>query len=214
MTNRICLTAMLAVCAGANAATTYNFASITNTSATNSSAGAAQLTMTATAVGTTQVDFLFRNTGSTAMSVANIYFDDAATPILMACASITNGAGVSFSAGGSPSNLPSGANVSFVSAFRFRAANPAPSNGVNPGEQVTLRFNLAAGMDFDDVTGALDSQAMRVGMHVIAFANGGSESFVNQPPPEDPPVTSVPLPTGAGLGFAGLFGLAARRSRR
>jgi len=46
---------------------------------------------------------------------------------------------------------------------------------------------------------------VRAGVHVIAFADGGSVSLVNEP---------VPEPSTALLLAAGLAGLAALRSRR
>jgi len=44
---------------------------------------------------------------------------------------------------------------------------------------VVIKFSLASGKTFADVVAALNSGALRVGIHVQAFANGQSESFVN-----------------------------------
>jgi hypothetical protein len=104
--------------------------------------------------------------------------------------------------------LPGGSSISPAFAADFRVnANPAPpANGVNPGDVLTVVFNLESGVAPADVISALNTGAFRVGLHVINFASGGSESFVTQP---------IPEPSTLLLGSLGLAGLAAitRRSR-
>jgi hypothetical protein len=89
--------------------------------------------------------------------------------------------GVAFSVGGNPSNLPGGNSLSppFQADFRATADPPPPTNGVGPGEAVGLALTLQSGVDWDAVIGALDSAALRVGLHVQSFPNGSSASFVN-----------------------------------
>ena len=53
--------------------------------------------------------------------------------------------------------------------------------GVNPGEWVSVLFNLTPTKTLKDVIADMTSGSMRVGMHVQAFSNGGSEAFVNSP---------------------------------
>ena len=79
---------------------------------------------------------------------------------------------------------------------------PAQPNGVNPGEFLTIIFNLINGQTFADVINELDTaDELRIGIHVQGFANGGSESFVNVPAP-------------GALGVSALAGLVALRRRR
>ncbi len=199
------------LCAVAQGATTYNFSRITSNATTNVES---QLTMTVDSAGSGLVSFLFQNTGATASFIQAVYFDDASTPLFTGISSIVNGSGVNMSAGGNPANLPSAMNAgpAFVSSFNATARNPSPTNGVNLGEQVEIILALGGTFTLADVNDALQDSSLRAGLHVQGIPNGSgttSDAFVNSP---DGPV--VPLPTGAGLGFVGLLGLGARRSRR
>ncbi|MGH0029483.1 MAG: PEP-CTERM sorting domain-containing protein, partial [Myxococcota bacterium] len=67
-------------------------------------------------------------------------------------------------------------------------------------------FTLQGGQTLADVVTDLTTGDLRIGIHVIGFSSGGSESFINTPVPE--PGTAVLL--GAGLAATAL---ARRRSR-
>ena len=175
--------AALLALATASPAFAIGFGCISNNNAGDCAAGAAQLSFDVTDAGGGLVLFTFNNAGPAASSIAQVYFDDG---VLQTLDSIVNPAGVAFSAGANPANLPAGNNASppFVATFSAGADNPAPTNGVNPGESVGIRFSLQPGASFADVLDALDNGSLRVGIHVQAFASGGSESFVNVPVPE------------------------------
>src|SRR5687767_13223945 len=66
-----------------------------------------------------EVEFHFTNTGGSASSVFEIYFDDPIPMLLAASADISSSAGASFSEGCSPSNLPGGNDplVGFASVY-------------------------------------------------------------------------------------------------
>jgi hypothetical protein len=190
------------------AAHALSFDCITGNSTSDCAAGETQLSLSLSDAGNGQVLFTLTNEGSEALSVANIYFDDASS-VLEGIASIDGSSGVSFSEGGSPPVLPGGNSpaYSFDPSFRARANNPAPRNGVNPGESLAILFDLAGMTTFADVLAAMaDGDThhanLRVGLHVIAFESGGSESFI---------VTPIPEPASAVLVTAGLLGLAIRR---
>jgi MYXO-CTERM domain-containing protein len=190
--------------ASANAGV-YTFDCITNNNAADCAAGEAQLAMDVIAgPGPDQVSFVFTNFGPDALSITDVYFDDGT---LLGIATITNGAGVDFSQGASPGNLPGGNTITpaFISTMGFNADSNPPTqpNGVNPGEMLTITFDLIAGFSFSDTIDALNTpgDVLRVGLHVQGFDGGGSESFVNVPAP-------------GALALVGLAGLIAGRRRR
>jgi len=132
--------------------------------------------------GANQVTFSFTNGAPSATSsITDIYFDDGT---LLGLSSINNVAGVSFTALASPMNLPSGNNClpPFVVTAGFSADSdpPAQSNGVNPGDQVDIIFDLTGG-NVVNVIADLGTGALRVGIHVQGYTSGGSESLVTGP---------------------------------
>ena len=71
-------------------------------------------------------------------------------------------------------------------------------------EWVKIDFTLQGGQGIDDVVAELTNGDLRIGIHVIAFDSGGSESFINVP---------IPEPGTALLVATGLLALAASRRR-
>ncbi len=161
-----------------------------------------------TAVGTDQVNFRFINAGPDASAITEVYFDDGT---LLGLSTVTHSGGDSWTGGSaSPGNLPGGASITppFVATAGFLAESdpPPPMNGVNPAEFLDVLFDLQLGVDFSDTVAALNDGSLRIGIHVIAFANDGSESFVGPSP--------VPVPAAVwlfGSGLLGLVGIARRR---
>lgn len=157
------------------------FYNITGSIPGDAAIGEAQLWVDVLPYAPGKVSFTFYNRGPAPCSITRIYFDDGA---LLGLASILNGPGVSFSQGANPPELPGAQNVvpPFVvtAGFLVQSVPPLQPNGVNPGEHVTIVFNLIAGRTFPHVLEDLISGALRIGIHVQGFASGGSESFVNK----------------------------------
>jgi hypothetical protein len=198
-------------------AETYTFKNITNNNSTDASAGEAQLRVDVEAYGTNQVLFTFYHIGTVQMSITDVYFDDGT---LLGIADLIdadqNGgdAGVDFSTGASPGNLPGGNPVGFQATAGFTADSDSPAfhNGVAPGETLGVIFDLKAGKDFQSVIDALaigfPEGGLVIGIHVQGFEGGGSEAFITYGG------EMIPLPAGVTLGAAGLAPLALRRRRR
>lgn len=203
--------------APAVSAATYQFTCIPDSlsSLGDCSIAQTQIEMDVVSLATNQVAFTFRNAGPGASSVEGIYFDDGT---LLGISSVidkddgTGGlSGVDFTAGSAaPPELPRAHNLSptFETTAGFLADADAPTvkNGVNPDEWVTIVFALQSGGTYEDVVTELSNGELRVGLHVIGFESGGSESLVNE-------FTPVPVPAAFWLLASGLVGLGVFRKK-
>lgn len=220
-------------------AATYSFACLSNNNAGNCGDGAARLVMEVTDAGyatlsgqqVQQVDFTFRNSSLLGSAITEIYFDDGS--LLGIDSLIEPGPGVNFQTKTvKPEDLPGSNHASppFDATSGFSAdVNQNTADGVQNlayggvQEYLTIRFNLQAQKTFADTLRSLNGEitdttadvtypALRVGLHVRAFANGGSESFMNLVP-------AAVMPTPESDSYAlilagmGLVGLLARRRR-
>jgi hypothetical protein len=199
---------LLLAVAGASPARAIGFDCVTGNSASNCEIGEDQLSVTLSSPSPTQVRFDIANAADgVAAVIAGVYFDDD-SDLLGSLASIVNGSGVLFQADGSPPVLPGGntASPAFGVDFRLNAAPAPPKNGIGPGETLGVIFDLASGVTVQQVEAAFADASLRVGIHVIAFGNEGSESMVNIPIPE--PSTAVLTALGCTA-----LAIARRRSR-
>jgi len=205
---------LASLCPTAQANLTYIFKDIiTNeTNPANATIGEAQLFVDVLAVtdplATGDVFFRFRNVGNHACSITDVYFDDGA---LLGISSLVNGPGVSFSPGASPPDLPRGNELDppFVTTAGFLADSTTPhlqQNGVNPTEWLEVHFDLLPGKSYGDVIDSLSDGSLRIGIHVQAFPDGGSESFVNN--------GVIPAPGAIALGSIGVVLVGFLRRRR
>ena len=200
-----CAVAVLGLTSWVSAGPIYGFYNITNNTAADA-ATAGQFSVEVIDAGSYQVDFKFRNAGPLASSITDIYFDDGT---LLGIAQIFNGGpGVSFSQGAAPPDLPGGNTLTpafdTTSGFLADSNSPAQPNGVNPGEWVTIRFDLQdtpVQKNYADTLAALaNGEDLRIGIHVQGYAGGGSEAFVNT-------TAVVPLPAAAWMGMSLLGGV-------
>ena len=168
------------------------------------------------AMGRHKASFVFTNTDSGSEgvdpSITGVFWDDGT---LLEIATINNGPGVSFSEGGSPPDLPAGQELDppFVTTKGFLADSdpPAYHNGVNEDEWLEVVFDLKDGKDFASVRSALNMDpaiegSLRIGIHVQAFDDDYSATFVHTPTP-----SAVVL---GGLGFVMLGAVRWVKKRR
>ncbi len=158
---------------------------------TDAAIGEAQLTLEVTE-SNGGVLFTFANSGPEPSVIRMAAFEN---DLLASIDSLIEPTGVDFEVDGNVANLPRGNSLSppFAEAFTVSAVAPPPPNGVGPDETLGVLFDLEPGVSFANVISAIESGALRVGIHVIAFESGGSESFV-----------AVPLPGSVLLGMLGM----------
>lgn len=192
---------------------TFTFTGICNNNPGDVAIGEAQLRVVVT--GDTEghsVTFTFYNYNPTTppgsrSAISEIYFDDG-TLIDAIGPEIVNGPGVLFVKGAEPHDLPCGETVDpvFESLVNFnsQASQPPARTGVKPvnhvpggWEYVSLSFDLLGDQTVEDVAADLTDGDLRIGLHVIAFSSGGSESFITGTP------TAITL---ASLGAQGSHG--------
>jgi hypothetical protein len=184
------------------------FNNITGNSQTNAQDGSKQLKIDITdasggeSLTSKQVLFKFANIGTAASSITQIYFDNGAS--LKNINSIfDSGSTVDFSSATGNLNLPGGNSLTskFVADFAVKANQPVPTMGVNNGtagqnEWLSVLFDLGTNKTLKSVMDEILAGSLRIGMHVQAFGDKGSEAFVNKPTTTPPPTTTTtPPPT-------------------
>jgi hypothetical protein len=96
--------------------------------------------------------------------------------------------------------LPQGGN-NFTTNYAFsRDPGAGNANGIQAGETLGLKFTG----NYNNVMFALNSGALRVGLHVQALPNGQSDSYISSNT-KDTPEPLTMLAAGAAVGFGTMF---------
>lgn len=156
--------------------------------------------------------FKIMNNSTVGGIITSVYFDNG-TVLSMAASPIFDFSGtVVFEQPATPSELPGANLVSPVfettvppsgpsEAFSIDSAAPV-SNGIDPGEYVTILFNLQPGFDINDTIAAMNDGSLRIGLHIQSFDDALSTS------------QSAVTPEPATLLMLGLGSLMAIRRRK
>lgn len=159
----------------------FRFGCVTVTDETDCRIGEdqVQLGVTDPVPGDGQLRMAISNVGPESSSVAAVYIDDG----VITAIAVEPTPGVAFSAGSaSPPDMPGGdlLDPPFVATTNLVAdANPPPEeSGVNPGETLVFTVTMAPGATLGDVATRIQDGTLRVGVHVIGYDSGGSESFI------------------------------------
>ena len=110
---------------------------------------------------------------------------------------------VEFSGGAGNDQLPQGGN-SFTTDYAF-SRNTGGGNawGIEGGESLGLKFDG----NYNSVMSALNSGALKIGLHVQALPNGQSDSYISSSSgnTQDTPEPLTMLAAGAAVGFGTMF---------
>jgi hypothetical protein len=141
------------------------------------------------------VRFEFSNTSTVASSVAGVYFEGG---LLNSIIGFESGDGTLFGENARPPRLPAGYSLDpiFATAYSARAEPPIFHNGIGPGENLTVIFDLVGNATFNDLLAQVGSGDFMIGLHIIGLPDGSSISAVNNVPE---PATVVLLALGVVL---------------
>jgi len=153
--------------------------------------------------------FNITNSGDAAapsMFISQVFFDDKNsffdddTYLSSPLVNIGNVGEVAFSGGASNDRLPQGGN-GFTTNYAFSSNNGAGNAfGIQGGESLGLRFTG----DYNLVISALNSGALKLGLHVQGLPNGQSDSYISSNT-QDTPEPLTMLAAGAAVGFGTMF---------
>jgi hypothetical protein len=118
------------------------------------------------------------------LSIVGIYFDN---ETLLQEAYITNQTGYTcFIEGANPPDLPADELIGFQTTDCFSAdsdGSGVAENGINPGEWLTINFNLSPGTSIQDVIEQINNGNLCIGIRIMFLPDGENESAVNVPEP-------------------------------
>jgi hypothetical protein len=132
--------------------------------------------------GSGQILFKFINS-STKGAIGDVYLENTGNLLSNMVLNVGNIGNVNFK-NISPGNLPQGNKIGFNEAFGARF-NGGGAKRVNNSESLGIKFTG----NYNNVINALETNSLRVGIHVQELPKGESDSFVNEPVPE--PLTII-----------------------
>jgi hypothetical protein len=151
------------------------------------------------------VIFNIKNSGNAAapsMFISKVLFDDKGY-LSAPSANVSNIGEVFFTGGVGKDQLPQGGK-GFSTDYAFSSDNgDGNALGIQAGESLGLRFTG----NYNTVLSALNSGALKLGLHVQALPNGQSDSYISSSSgnTQDTPEPLTMLAAGAAVGFGTMF---------
>jgi hypothetical protein len=130
------------------------------------------------------VVFRFENTAQQACSLTGIYFESSLGTLEGFISIDDSYEGVLFSQGAEPTNMPRWEKVDFEPTLEMTADSDSPAvsqNGIDLADE-WLEITVQTQASLEQVCEELNDQSIRIGIHVQAFDDGGSESFITPEP--------------------------------
>jgi hypothetical protein len=130
------------------------------------------------------VVFRFKNTAEQPCSLTGIYFESSLGTLEDFILIDDSSDGVSFSRGAEPGNMPRWAKVGFEPTLEMIADSDSPAVSANGIDQAVewLDITVKTQASPEQVCQELNDQSIRIGIHVQAFDDGGSEAFITPEP--------------------------------
>ena len=149
------------------------------------------------------VIFKIHNSGNStapSMFIRQVFFDDNGYLSSLQSVNFGNGGVVDFDGGASNAQLPQGGN-NFTTNYAFsRVGGAGNANGIQAGDTLGVRFTG----NYNNVIFALNSGALRLGIHVQGLPGGASDSYISSNT-QDIPEPLTMLAAGAAVGFGTVF---------
>jgi hypothetical protein len=145
--------------------------------------------------------FKIKNSGNTAaptMFIRQVFFDDNGY-LSNPEANIDNVGTVNFDDNNGNDQLPQGGN-NFTTNYAFSRKGAGNASGIQAGETLGVRFTG----NYNNVIWALNSGALRLGIHVQGLPNDASDSYISTNT-QDTPEPLTMLAAGAAVGFGTMF---------
>jgi hypothetical protein len=152
------------------------------------------------------VVFNIKNSGNAAapsMFISQVLFDDDKKYLSAPSATnLSNIGEVAFSPSPGKNQLPQGGK-GFTTDYAFSSNNgDGNALGIQAGESLAVRFTG----NYNNVILALNSGALKLGLHVQALPNGASDSYISSSGnTENTPEPLTMLAAGAAVGFGTMF---------
>ncbi|MEG4067743.1 PEP-CTERM sorting domain-containing protein [Microcoleus sp. Pol11C2] len=143
------------------------------------------------------------NTDASSMFIGKVLFDDNGY-LSNAVANINNTGNVAFTGGASSDQLPQ-AGTGFTTDYSFTRDNGGGNKwAVQGSESLGVRFTG----NYANVVSALNTGALKLGLHVQALPGGKSDSYISTISTSNTEATPEPLTmlaAGAAVGFGAMF---------